>query len=994
MMRISSRGLVCLVLSMLVVVCFFCGSAQATNAQQTLFTTQTPALPNVQVGPHELGTEFKSSVSGRITAIRFWKSGSETGQHVGHIWSASGQLLASATFVSETASGWQQQSLPSPLAIAANTVYVVSVNTGGIYYAATTSGLASSVVNQNLSTVVGNNGVYGAPGQFPTQSYSQSNYFRDIVFSPGSGLPPTGGSGQQQMSVVPVSVSFGSVTVGTANTQTVTVSNPGSANLSISQATVSGSGFALSGLTLPLTVAPGTSAAFTVKFAPAAVGSVTGSLTLLSNAPNSPTTVALSGTGATVSVQLAASPSSLSYGNVNLGTTSSKTVTLTNSGNSSVSISQLSVSGAGFTASGLTTPLSLTPGQSTAFNVNFAPTVGGSVSGSASVASNATGSPTQIALTGSGVQAAPAGPLAAFPGAQGGGALSVGGRGGMVYEVTNLSDSGAGSLRACIDASGRRTCIFRVGGTISLRSGPLQVLNPYITIAGQTAPGGGIQINFACASTDSACLSAAGGSPAFSVRTHDVIVQYLRIRRGHNAGEVCNQSPWTCGQSAEILSCCGNTSDQPYNIIYDHVSAEWSNYDAIGVTGSDKTIYPNMVPPHSITLSHMIVGEELAGAGQVVAGNFTTRSGQGSLEPDQMRDIDVHHSLIAGATHRYPLDTVYSGRFVNNIIYGWTYYAMHHKGFRDIIGNYFKLRTAQTTIPSQEIQTWTSTETNDTSYPASFYLRGNIGPNDPGGTNNWAMTGLAVNESTGGWGAALPTSYQRTAPLAVVGTAITADAASAISSASGSMLNIGRAAPYDGVGASRKLDCNGNWLDARDSVDARITNAVVNGTTLYGSYGYTSLTDAPQSQADLGGFPTLAAGTPCTDSDHDGIPDAWAINHGFSATANIGATTAPNGYTYLENYLNGTDPSVTASITPTSIPSLWASLSPKSRMGSFLKENQLDGTEFSRSVNMKFFDLTTSPWFPSTIQDSAALRQKSAWLPSQRKEKHSPLSPI
>src|SRR5258708_11779369 len=193
MKRISSTGLVCLALLMLVVAFSFCGTAHAaasaSSTSQTLFTTQTPALPNVQVGPHELGTEFKSSVSGQITAIRFWKSGSETGQHIGHIWSASGQLLASATFASETASGWQQQSLASPLAIAANTVYVVSVNSGSnAYYAATTTGLATQVINQSLSTVLGNNGVYEPVGQFPASSYSQSNYFRDIVFSPDSTL--------------------------------------------------------------------------------------------------------------------------------------------------------------------------------------------------------------------------------------------------------------------------------------------------------------------------------------------------------------------------------------------------------------------------------------------------------------------------------------------------------------------------------------------------------------------------------------------------------------------------------------------------------------------------------------------------------------------------------------------------------------------------------------------------------------------------------------
>src|SRR5713226_1624322 len=311
----------------------------------------------------------------------------------------------------------------------------------------------------------------------------------------------------------------------------MTLSNPGSANLDVSQATVSGSGFGLSGLTLPLTVAPGKSAAFTVSFTPTAASSATGSLSLISNAPTSPTTIPLSGSGAAVSVQLSASPTSLSYGNVNLGSSSSKTVTLTNSGNSTASISQLTVSGVGFTASGLTPPLSLTAGQSTTFSVKFAPTVAGSVSGSVSVASNAANSPTPITLTGSGFQPSTStGPLAAFPGAQGGGANSVGGRGGALYEVTNLNDSGTGSLRACVEASGPRTCIFRTGGTITLTS-VLTISNPFITIAGQTAPGGGIQI------TGPGSVTA--GDPSFYIRTHDVIMQYIRDRRGYYSGEIC-----------------------------------------------------------------------------------------------------------------------------------------------------------------------------------------------------------------------------------------------------------------------------------------------------------------------------------------------------------------------------------------------------------------------------------------------------------------------
>jgi pectate lyase len=591
---------------------------------------------------------------------------------------------------------------------------------------------------------------------------------------------------------------------------------------------------------------------------------------------------------------LTASPASLSFGNVTVGASSSKTVTLTNTGNASLSVSQLSVSGAGFTASGLSTPLSLTAGQSTTFSVKFTPAATGPASGSVSIVSNAMNSPAQITFTGSGVStSAPTGPLAAFPGAEGGGALSIGGRGGVVYEVTNLNDSGSGSLRACVQASGPRTCVFRTGGTIALLSS-LTISNPLLTIAGQTAPGGGIQITGPSGAN-------APGNPALSVRTHDVTIQYLRVRRGYNSGEICNGAPWSCGLGVQVIA--NSSSDNPHNIVFDHVSMEWSDYDALGITGA--AAGPNY--PHSITVSWSIMGEELAGAGQMTATNFTTYSGTGSTAPDNMTDLDIHHSLFTGASHRMPLSTVKSGRMVNNIAYAWTYYGMRNKGLRDFIGNYFKTRSGQS-LPSHEIQAWTTNDGNDTSFAPSFYVSGNAGPSDASSTNNWAMTALSINESAGEASSPLSTAYQRNSPIPRPAgyIPITADPVSTISSPSGSMLNVARNAPYDGVGASRRLDCAGNWVDARDSVDNRIVNAVANGSTLYGSYTYTSVTTSPLSQADLGGFPTLAMGAACTDSDHDGIPDAWESAHGLDPNDPSDAQkTAPNGYTYLENYLNG-----------------------------------------------------------------------------------------
>jgi hypothetical protein len=152
---------------------------------QSLFTTQVPATTSNSDGTnvnYELGMRFKASVSGKITGVRFYKSSMETGTHTGKIYSSTGTLLASGTFTSETASGWQTMKFATPLAINANTEYVVSVNTGNTYYVDTVNGFASQVTNGKLSSVVGNNGVFGPVGSKPSQSWNNSNYFRDVLF--------------------------------------------------------------------------------------------------------------------------------------------------------------------------------------------------------------------------------------------------------------------------------------------------------------------------------------------------------------------------------------------------------------------------------------------------------------------------------------------------------------------------------------------------------------------------------------------------------------------------------------------------------------------------------------------------------------------------------------------------------------------------------------------------------------------------------------------
>ncbi|TMA30186.1 MAG: hypothetical protein E6J88_06290 [Deltaproteobacteria bacterium] len=349
-----------------------------------------------------------------------------------------------------------------------------------------------------------------------------------------------------------------------------------------------------------------------------------------------------------------------------------------------------------------------------------------------------------------------------------------------------------------------------------------------------------------------------------------------------------------------------NASADPHDIVFDHVSAEWSDYDAMIVLGANAATSQ----PRAITVSSSIVGEALAGAGQVVGANFSGYSGQGPTAPDGMIDLDLHHDLFAGTSHRMPLLTVKSARLVNDFVYAWTYYPMRSKGLRDFINNFFKTRSG-VPAPTHEIQAWTENSGNDTSVAPSFYLSGNVGPSDPTGTSNWSMTALALNESADEASSPLATSYQRSSaiPTPAGYVPITPDPASTLGS---TLLNTSRSAPYDGAGASRALDCSGKWIDARDPVDKRIVNAVANGTNLYGNYDYSSLANSPQSQADLGGWPALAAGTPCADTNNNGLPDVWesywAGQLGLGTVLNPGAFSFGDNYTNLDHYLSGLSP--------------------------------------------------------------------------------------
>ena len=159
--------------------------------------------------------------------------------------------------------------------------------------------------------------------------------------------------------------------------------------------------------------------------------------------------------------------------------------------------------------------------------------------------------------------------LPAFPGAEGFGADTLGGRGGRVIFVTNLDDSGPGSLRAACEAEGPRIVMFRVAGTIALKK-PITITKPFLTLAGQSAPGDGI------------CLRDA----SFGIATHDVVVRYLRVRLGDESGKE---------------SDCIDLLHGAYNCILDHCSATWSVDECLSTSGDNR----------DCTIQWCLIGESL-----------------------------------------------------------------------------------------------------------------------------------------------------------------------------------------------------------------------------------------------------------------------------------------------------------------------------------------------------------------------------------------------
>lgn len=204
----------------------------------------------------------------------------------------------------------------------------------------------------------------------------------------------------------PSSLSFGNVQVGNNQQLSETLTNSGGSNVNISQATVSGTGFGMSGLNPPLVLTPGQRFTFTVTFTPPSSGNYSGSVSVVSDASNPNLGIPLTGTGIPVPKgQLSVSPTSIDFGNVTVGTQATRTGTLSATV-AAVTVSSGIVNGSAFSLSGLSFPVTIPAGQQVQFSVKFTPSANGVASGSVTFTSDASNSPTIESLTGTGVPAA------------------------------------------------------------------------------------------------------------------------------------------------------------------------------------------------------------------------------------------------------------------------------------------------------------------------------------------------------------------------------------------------------------------------------------------------------------------------------------------------------------------------------------------------------------------------------------------------------------
>jgi len=459
--------------------------------------------------------------------------------------------------------------------------------------------------------------------------------------------------------------------------------------------------------------------------------------------------------------------------------------------------------------------------------------------------------------------------ILAFPGAEGGGAYSFGGRGGKVIVVTSLADSGPGTLRDACEQGGARTVVFNVSGIIRIKS-PLIIRAPYITIAGQTAPGDGV-----CVAGESVWIN-----------THDVIIRYMRFRRGET----------NVGRRDDAIG--GNPVG---NIMIDHVSASWGldeNMSMYRHMYNDSTGKAEVkLGTVNITIQNSIFSEALD------TWNHAFGSTLGGENCTFMRN------LWADNAARNP-SIGWNGifNFANNVVFNWVHRSTDggdYTAMYNIINNYYK--PGPLTPLSQPISyRILKPESGRSKLPyvvfGRAYVEGNIiEGNERVTKDNWDG-GVQVEGKDG--------------------ELMSFDKAKTYFDA----MRVKKALPMPQItilpamqAYNFVLNNAGASLPKRDPVDTRIIEQVRTGKIMVpknvklpetqfkhrrlpiDSYKGGIITDISQ----VGGYPEYK-GKPYKDSDNDGMPDEWEIKNGLNPkdASDAGAVKNNDGYTNIENYLN------------------------------------------------------------------------------------------
>jgi pectate lyase len=439
--------------------------------------------------------------------------------------------------------------------------------------------------------------------------------------------------------------------------------------------------------------------------------------------------------------------------------------------------------------------------------------------------------------------------IPAFPGAEGFGAITPGGRGGRVIVVTSLEDSGPGTFRAACEAEGPRIVLFRVAGIINLKS-PVNIDHPFITIAGQTAPGDGV------------CI--AGESTL--INTHDVIIRYVRFRRG----------------SIDAQRRDDALGGRPVGrIIIDQCSVSWgldenlSIYRYIGSVPGDDT--PKKLPTEDVTIQWCIISEALDKY------NHAFGATQGG------RRASIHHNLYACNTARNPSIGYGDGiDWRNNVLFNWQHRTVDGgdaTSIVNVVNNYYKPGPATrpnvaTRICRPQHLVWASApDSNPRWYVAGNYV---VGAPEVTADNR---RGIDFDAAPRGFD---PVKYESLKKAAV------AD-------------KEWKAAPVVTHTAQEAYELvlrhAGARLPVRDAVDNRVTEMVRTGKVTFAN----GIIITPD---DVGGYPRYKTGDVPVDTDGDGMPDEWELKYGLDPKdPSDGAKDSDgDGYTNLEEYLNGTDP--------------------------------------------------------------------------------------